>query len=160
MFPFSIYEISSGSLFNVKAREEIILSAGVINTPQILFNSGIGNAKVLQQLGIKPTINLPDVGTNLSDHPIITLAWLVNSNKTFDDFNRNATLQAQEIEIWKNTRQGVFTNGISQHIGFVRVPDNSSIFKTAENPTAGPNSPHYEIFVSVRRHDSNSTLIY
>ncbi|KAH9480023.1 Pyranose dehydrogenase 3 [Psilocybe cubensis] len=137
-----------GSLRTVTATKEIILSAGSINTPQILLNSGVGGKTALEKLDIVSQVDIEDVGQNLSDHPIITFAWLVNASTTYDDFNRNITLQNEEIQIWNKTRQGVFVNGIAQHIGFVRVPDNSSIFQSAPNPSSGPNSPHFEIFVS------------
>ncbi|KAF4612589.1 hypothetical protein D9613_012707 [Agrocybe pediades] len=131
-----------GPLKTVQATKEIILSAGSINTPQVLTNSGVGNSQTLKDLNIAPQVDLPNVGENLSDHPIVTLAWLVNSNGTYDDFNRNATLQAEELQKWRTTRQGVFVNGISQHIGFARVPD------FPNNPASGTDSPNYEIFVS------------
>ncbi|KDR77821.1 hypothetical protein GALMADRAFT_245927 [Galerina marginata CBS 339.88] len=137
-----------GPLQTVTATREVIVSAGSINTPQILLNSGIGNAGSLKSLGIPPLVDLSDVGENLSDHPIIVFSWLVNSNETYDAFNRNSTLQSEEIQIWKTTREGVFVNGIAQHIGFVRVSDNSPIFHSSPNPSSGPNSPHFEIFVS------------
>ncbi|KDR77799.1 hypothetical protein GALMADRAFT_155550 [Galerina marginata CBS 339.88] len=137
-----------GPLQTVTSSREVIVSARSINTPQILLNSGIGNAGSLKSLGIPSLVNLSDVGENLSDQPIIVLSWLVKSNETYDAFNRNSTLQAEEIQTWKATREGVFVNGIAQHIGFVRVPDNSPIFQSSPNPSSGPNSPHFEIFVS------------
>ncbi|KDR77806.1 hypothetical protein GALMADRAFT_245913 [Galerina marginata CBS 339.88] len=137
-----------GPLRTVTASREVIVSAGSINTPQILLNSGIGNAGRLKSLGIPSLIDLSDVGENLSDHPLTVLAWFVNSNETYDAYYRNSTLQAEEIQTWESTREGAFVNGIAQHIGFVRVPDNSSIFHSSPNPSSGPNSPHFEIFVS------------
>ncbi|KAF8883622.1 aryl-alcohol-oxidase from pleurotus Eryingii [Gymnopilus junonius] len=137
-----------GSLLTVTATKEVILSAGSINTPQVLSNSGIGDSKKLRSLGIKYLVNLPDVGENLSDHPIIVMSWLVNSTSTYDDFNRNATLQAQELQTWEKTREGPYVNGISQHIGFIRVPDDSPIFEGETDPSPGENSPHFEIFIS------------
>lgn len=57
-----------GKLRQVRARKEIILSAGVYNTPRLLLLSGIGNADELAPLGITPILNLPGVGTNIADH--------------------------------------------------------------------------------------------
>lgn len=101
-------------------------------------------------MGIDPVVHLPAVGMNLSDHPIITLSWRVNSSTTYDDFNRDTAVLNEEIIKWQTTRESPLANGIAQHIGFVRVPDNSSIFANTINPASGPNSPHFEIFVSVR----------
>lgn len=57
-----------GSKRIVKASKEVILSAGAIQSPQLLMLSGIGNAEDLKELGIYPIVNLPGVGKNLQDH--------------------------------------------------------------------------------------------
>ena len=51
--------------------KEIILSAGAIASPQILMLSGIGPKKHLKNYGIKPIIDLQQVGQNLQDHPAL-----------------------------------------------------------------------------------------
>jgi 4-pyridoxate dehydrogenase len=53
------------------ARQEVILAAGVINSPQLLMVSGIGPEQELKKNGINVRVNLPGVGQNLSDHPSI-----------------------------------------------------------------------------------------
>uniref|UniRef100_A0A2A4K3J0 Glucose-methanol-choline oxidoreductase N-terminal domain-containing protein n=1 Tax=Heliothis virescens TaxID=7102 RepID=A0A2A4K3J0_HELVI len=52
----------------IKASKEVILSAGAIQSPQLLMLSGIGDAEHLKELGIYPIVNLPGVGQNLQDH--------------------------------------------------------------------------------------------
>ena len=54
-------------LRSIKAGE-VICSGGAINTPQLLQLSGIGPARVLEEAGIKPIVDLPGVGENLQDH--------------------------------------------------------------------------------------------
>jgi choline dehydrogenase-like flavoprotein len=54
----------------VSARE-IVLSLGAIETPHLLMLSGIGPAHLLASLGIRPLVDLPGVGENLSDHPVV-----------------------------------------------------------------------------------------
>lgn len=51
-----------------RARREVILSGGAVNTPQILMLSGIGPAAELRRHGIEPILDLPAVGQNLQDH--------------------------------------------------------------------------------------------
>ena len=51
-----------------RARREVILSAGAINSPHLLMLSGIGPAAELRAHGIKPLVDLPGVGRNLQDH--------------------------------------------------------------------------------------------
>lgn len=57
------------------ASQEIILSAGAYNSPQILMLSGIGNAHELAQFDIPIIKNLPGVGQNLQDHPEVNMMW-------------------------------------------------------------------------------------
>lgn len=57
-----------GTERHVAARREVLLSGGVINTPQLMMLSGIGASKELQEQGISTRVNLPDVGKNLHDH--------------------------------------------------------------------------------------------
>jgi choline dehydrogenase-like flavoprotein len=52
----------------VRARKEIIVSAGTYGTPAILIRSGIGAKQEIGQLGIKNQVDLPGVGKNLMDH--------------------------------------------------------------------------------------------
>ncbi|MDY0067959.1 MAG: choline dehydrogenase [Steroidobacteraceae bacterium] len=57
----------------VRAEREVIISAGAINTPQLLMLSGIGPADHLREHGIAPLVDLPGVGQNLQDHLAITV---------------------------------------------------------------------------------------
>ena len=57
-----------GKTFSVKANKEVILSAGALNSPQILMNSGIGDSAELSKHGIDVMHELKGVGKNLQDH--------------------------------------------------------------------------------------------
>jgi choline dehydrogenase len=57
-----------GRLAQARARREVIVSAGAINSPQLLMLSGIGNAAHLAEHGIAAQVHLPGVGENLQDH--------------------------------------------------------------------------------------------
>jgi choline dehydrogenase len=57
-----------GSAQEVRVRREVILSAGAINSPQLLKLSGVGPASELAALGIRVVHELPGVGENLQDH--------------------------------------------------------------------------------------------
>ncbi|PKB84031.1 MAG: mycofactocin system GMC family oxidoreductase MftG [SAR202 cluster bacterium Io17-Chloro-G9] len=65
---------SGGEKFTVEG-EEIILSAGAIGSPQTLMLSGVGPAAQLRQFGIPMVKDLPGVGQNLRDHPIIYVTF-------------------------------------------------------------------------------------
>lgn len=58
--------VSNGDKFTVQGvKNDIIVSAGTFQTPQVLELSGIGNKKILENHGIKALIDLPGVGENL-----------------------------------------------------------------------------------------------
>jgi len=57
-----------GTLLQARARREVIVCGGAINSPQILMLSGIGDADTLAAHGIAPVVHLPGVGQNLQDH--------------------------------------------------------------------------------------------
>lgn len=82
-----------GPRTRITASKELILSAGAIGTPHILFNSGIGDESELKAVGIKPIINLPSVGKNLSDQPGLGISWFVNSNDTLDKYVHRSACQ-------------------------------------------------------------------
>lgn len=127
------------------AHREIIVSAGSVNTPQLLMLSGIGDEDLLKSLGIPNIVHLPSVGANLSDHPILATQYFVNSTTTFEAAERNATLAAEELALYKTNGTGPLVVGHSQQIG----PKNHSIFKSFIDPSAGPTSGHYELLFSV-----------
>ncbi|MBL4768058.1 MAG: GMC family oxidoreductase N-terminal domain-containing protein [Rhodobacteraceae bacterium] len=64
-----------GKTVEVQAKKEVILTAGVINTPQLLMISGIGPSEHLKENDIKTVVDLPGVGQNLQDHASIILMY-------------------------------------------------------------------------------------
>ncbi|KAF7373925.1 Oxygen-dependent choline dehydrogenase [Mycena sanguinolenta] len=129
----------------VTAAKEVVLSAGAVGTPAILLHSGIGDTKVLEGLGIKSTLNLPDVGQNLSEHTLSAISWEVNSTNTFEAFTRDpAGREAAEKE-WRESKTGPLSTPPCTQIGFLRLPESLSILATTADPAAGPNTPHMEL---------------
>ncbi|MGZ5791571.1 MAG: GMC family oxidoreductase [Croceibacterium sp.] len=63
--------VRRGQLLTVIANEEVILSAGAYGSPQTLLLSGIGSADELRAAGIDPVHELPGVGRDLADHPVV-----------------------------------------------------------------------------------------
>jgi choline dehydrogenase len=74
---------SGGEIFQMEAGQ-IILSAGAIASPQILMLSGIGPAKHLQEKGITIVADLPGVGQNLRDHPLVAVRVKTKDNFPLD----------------------------------------------------------------------------
>jgi choline dehydrogenase-like flavoprotein len=131
------------------AVKEVVLSAGSVNTPNVLLHSGIGNATLLSSLGIKPLHNLPSVGQNLSEHPLAANVWFVNSTTTQESFDQDPAILAKVERQWNETRTGpLAANGLSW-IGWARLPKWAEIFKRFPDPTSGPRTPHYELLLEV-----------
>lgn len=63
---------------------EVILSAGAIETPQLLALSGIGAAAELESHGIRPVADHPGVGAGLSDHPSVVLSMALRREQPWD----------------------------------------------------------------------------
>ncbi|KAF7798262.1 hypothetical protein EIP86_009479 [Pleurotus ostreatoroseus] len=129
----------------VTAQKEVILSAGSIGTAQILMLSGIGDPAELKSHGIKPVVDLPDVGQHLQDHPIMQNYFLVNSNDTSDDVFRNSSILDADLAQWTATKAGLFADTPVNSVAFLRIPRNASIFESAPDPAAGPGSAHFEL---------------
>lgn len=68
----------------IKAKREIILSAGSIGSPQILQLSGIASSALLNEKGIKPVLDLPGVGENLHDHLQVRSVYKVSNTVTLN----------------------------------------------------------------------------
>jgi choline dehydrogenase len=66
--PRSIASTTSGVPGSVTATREVIISAGVFNTPQLLKLSGVGPAAELASFGIPLVADLAGVGANMHDH--------------------------------------------------------------------------------------------
>ncbi|TFK33134.1 aryl-alcohol-oxidase from pleurotus Eryingii [Crucibulum laeve] len=144
----SIAQTASGPTYKIIAKKEVILSAGVIGTPQLLMLSGIGAKADLEKHKVSVLLDLPGVGQNLTDHPLLPNYFLVDSNQTFDAVLRDSALFGQIIGEWSTTGQGLFVDSPGNTQGFMRLPENSSIFTKVADPTAGKGSGHTEfIFV-------------
>ena len=66
------------------ARQEVLLAAGAINSPQLLLLSGIGPAAELHAVGVAPVLDLPGVGKNLQDHLNVNIVQRTTRPVTLD----------------------------------------------------------------------------
>ena len=73
----------NGELHQVRAGKEVILAGGTYNSPQLLMLSGIGPAEELREHGITPIVDLPGVGKNLSEHPVVMMGFKARKPVTF-----------------------------------------------------------------------------
>jgi choline dehydrogenase len=76
---------SGGEKFTVEG-DQITLSAGAIGSPHILLLSGVGPAEQLKSIGIPLVHDLPGVGKNLRDHPLIYATFRTKKGHELDNF--------------------------------------------------------------------------
>ena len=117
-------EYQSGGLkHEIKAGREVILSAGAIQSPQILELSGIGKPDHLNDLGITTIHVLKGVGENLADHYISRLSWRLidrtGENLSINHMARGVGL-VKEVIKYAATRRGALSLPAGILAGFVK----------------------------------------
>ncbi|KAK0192922.1 hypothetical protein F5146DRAFT_1192062 [Armillaria mellea] len=96
-----IFPDGSKHTAGLKSGGEVILSAGVVRTPQLLELSGIGDSSILTPLGIDIKVDLPGVGANYEDHTLTLLTYqLKDGILSFDALSYNETLLAEETALY------------------------------------------------------------
>ncbi len=89
----------NGTPREVRARREVILSAGALNTPRLLQISGIGDPAHLGTLGVGTVAALPGVGANLTDHYQVRAAVRLRDIRTVNERGRGLSL-VWEVAKW------------------------------------------------------------
>ncbi|GAB6027527.1 hypothetical protein CHUAL_001775 [Chamberlinius hualienensis] len=115
--------LRNGREYNVTAKKEVILSAGAIQSPQILMLSGIGPADHLKQFKIPVVVDLPGVGSNFQDHVTNTApSWSSVNLQTFSSADSTSNKSLTE---WLYFRRGPRTVPLGlENVGFVSSPNN------------------------------------
>ncbi|WP_276250117.1 GMC family oxidoreductase [Haloarcula rara] len=102
----------------VDASEEVILSAGAINSPQLLMLSGVGPAEHLTDYNISVVHELPGVGRNLQDHLNVKVNYACEKPVTLDDADSLWNLLKYLV-----LKRGALTSNVAEGGGFVSVSD-------------------------------------
>jgi choline dehydrogenase len=108
-----------GKSHYLRAGREVILSAGAIQSPQILELSGIGAPDHLRRHGIEVRHELSGVGSHLTDHYISRLSWRLRRNISLNNHAHGLGL-ATEILRYGLTRRGLLSLPAGVLSGFVR----------------------------------------
>ena len=98
----------NGQQHEARAGREVVVSAGSINSPQLLELSGIGNPEVLQAVGIEVRHALKGVGENLRDHYSPRMKWTVPAS---DFLTYNSRARGLGM-VWQAAKYGVMRKGL------------------------------------------------
>lgn len=105
-----LFDTGTGENFTVRARREVVLSAGAVQSPQLLELSGVGNASMLAALGIKTLVDNPNVGENFQDHHLVPSTWEFVPGEPTGDLFTNATFLAEAQHLYDTNRTGILTS--------------------------------------------------
>jgi len=111
---------TGGEMVTAHATQEIILSAGAVNSPQLLQLSGIGPGALLQQHGITVLHDLPGVGANLQDHLQIRAVYKVQGVPTLNTLANSLWGKARIALEYALRRSGPMSMAPSQLGAFTR----------------------------------------
>lgn len=109
-----------GRDITVRARREVLLCAGAVQSPQLLELSGIGNSEVLKRAGVDVVHHLPGVGENLRDHLHVRLGFETTLNITLNSILRNPLLKAKMGARWLFLGRGLMSTSSATTMAIAR----------------------------------------
>ncbi|KAF2644591.1 alcohol oxidase [Massarina eburnea CBS 473.64] len=99
-------QTKDGTHHEILAKHEVILSAGAIQSPQILELSGIGQKSLLEKHGIPVVVDSPNVGENLQDHAISAPCFEIADGQISADIMRDPNIVQAALEQYMTTKTG------------------------------------------------------
>jgi choline dehydrogenase-like flavoprotein len=132
-------ELTDGRV--VRARAEVILAAGAVQTPQILMLSGIGPAVHLQELGLPVVRDVPGVGANYHDHPASPIHMETSDSTSYALSWKALPRDALHFFQYLLTRTGPLAGNVFESVAFLRTdpslakPDVQFVFQPAKRLT-------------------------
>ena len=156
----------SGQRRVLTASQEIILSGGAINSPQLLMLSGIGPAAHLARNGINPVVDLRGVGLNLQDHPTVYVSSTDPTATSYALSPKSALRMALSPFQYAFGRTGMIASNVAEAGGFVRTlphldrPDIQMTFLTGlkSNARTIPRDHGFVVLVQLLRPESRGRI--
>ncbi len=119
--------VSNGQTRIIKARREVILSAGGLLSAKLLMLSGVGNAEHLRQVGIDSVHHLPGVGENLSDHLDCIMGYHIPGDPNLLGISPTGGLaMLKAASKWRKERRGMLTSPGAEITGCMRLTPEST----------------------------------
>lgn len=129
--------LKDGTIIN--ASKEVILSAGTIQSAQLLELSGVGQKVVLEAAGVEQKVELAGVGENLQDHVRIVNSYQLRDNYTTPDILRlNSTYAAEQLSLWRQNKTGLYDSTSSgyAYLQWDQILDDTSSLISRANSSA------------------------
>ena len=118
--------VRNGTVLNLDAKKEVIVSTGSLSTPKLLMLSGIGPREELERHGIACQIDLPGVGANLQEHPGV----IVDFEMTIPTLNRIAHSPIRYLTAalqYAFSRRGPASSPIAHVVGFFKTDPHAEL---------------------------------
>jgi choline dehydrogenase len=110
-----VHYLQRGVAETARAETEVILACGAIGSPQLLMLSGIGPADHLRSHDIAVMADVPGVGANLSDHPMVAAMWHTPKSRGLWE-----QAGARNLARWQLMHSGPLTTNVAEAGGFSR----------------------------------------
>lgn len=113
---------SDGMTFTLKARNEVILSAGAFQSPQMLMVSGVGPRAELERFDIPVIADRPGVGQGMEDHVFFGPTWRVNVPTVTKVANDLLFVGSEFVGHYSFDKDGPLANNIADFLAWEKLP--------------------------------------
>ncbi|KAG8744815.1 hypothetical protein FRC12_014723, partial [Ceratobasidium sp. 428] len=141
--------------YRVRTRKEVILSAGTVQTPHILMNSGVGPAEELNKHSIPVVHDLSGVGDHLMDHTMVTVRFQTIPGESINYLNPvgpdsfyNTLRRAKAMAQYQLFNTGPLTSNYAEAACYIRSDDPKlfpGLSPLSPDSSSGPNAPDLEL---------------
>ncbi|KAI1308626.1 hypothetical protein F5Y03DRAFT_93681 [Xylaria venustula] len=121
----------NGKVSTIAVKNEVVLAAGTIRTPQLLELSGIGDRDLLESLGIDVLIDNPNVGEHMQDHLMTSQQFPVKKEYPSADGLRDPATFQSAFEEYTKTKQGPLS-GMGTSVAYVPLADRNGVMTQAD----------------------------
>lgn len=132
---------SAQGALTVRARREVVLAAGAIQSPQVLLLSGIGDREHLTSVGVDVHHHLPGVGRNLHDHIASPVHMSTSHSASYGISARAMPRNLVHLLEYALFRSGPLANNVFESAAFLKTvpgldkPDLQLVFQSAKRPS-------------------------